>query len=95
MDPRKSFSNETAERSLSRKGAHVVIDALATATGDEGISEETSAAEANGSVAATAVGAGFAVSVITAGVRVAQVALIERSALVERMTSESIDDDFS
>lgn len=67
----------------------VVIDALATATGDEGISEETSAAEANGSVAATAVGAGFAVSVITAGVRVAQVALIERSALVERMTSES------
>ena len=66
-----------------------VVDTLSTTTGDERIAEESGTAEANRSVIASAVGARFAVGVFTARVRVAQVALVERAAPVERVAGET------
>lgn len=66
-----------------------VLFALASAARDERVAEESGAAEADGSVVAAAVRARFAVGIVSARVRVAQIALIERSAFVERVAGGS------
>lgn len=69
---------------------YVVVEALSSAARDKRIADEAGFAEADWPVIFLPVLAGFAVGVVSARVRVAQVAQIERPASCERMSSVAL-----